>query len=364
MKRTTGLLLALGLIVYAGATWLGYHYVWQSIFPGELRENRLVVEDDGGILGSERAAFISLYHKELLSDHDIDYRTVVLSDEVDRDIDAFSYKYFTGHNVGELSRSGRGLLLVIDTHNDLVRLEVSQALEGVYTDSFVSYIQHRQMIPFFRSGRVADGILASTELMVSRAQQAIRGQAFAPPMDARTAGAGAANPARIGTGEDSSFREGADVEAASNDPRAVLAAYREAMDQRNGNPELSIYTEETRVFLGQWTVTPAQMDNEAKNLAACPTGVLKVRAEYAVLRFPVSLRQCPPYFFRVEHGEWRLDLTMMNKAIRFNHRNQWHFYTQYHLENEPYAFAFSDWRFDRHGFPRKAEEVVTETEQD
>lgn len=183
-------------------------------------------------------------------------------------------------------------------------------------------------------------------------------------MDARTAGAGAANPAHIGAGEDRSFRDGADVGAASNDPRAVLAAYREAMDRRNGSPELSIYTEETRAFLRQWTVTPAQMDNEAKNLAACPTGTLKVRAEHAVLRFPVSSRQCPPYFFRIEDGEWRLDLTMMSKAIRFNHRNQWHFDRQYHLENEPYMFAFSDWRLDRHGFPLKEDEPASETGKD
>lgn len=357
------MLLASGLIAYAGAAWIGYHYVWPSIFPGGPREDQIVVEDRGGILNQERAAFISLYHKALLNDHDIDYRTVVLSDTIDRDIDAFSYEYFTGHDVGGRSRSGRGLLLVIDTHNDLVRLEVSQALEGVYTDSFVSYIQHRQMIPFFQNGRVADGILASTELIVSRAQQASRGEAFAPPMEARTAGAGAANPALIGKGQDRSFRQGGDVEATSNDPRAVLAAYREAMDQRNGNPELSIYTEETRAFLRQWTVTPAQMDNEAKNLAACPTGTLKVSAAYAVLRFPVSSRLCPPYFFQIEDGEWRLDLAMMSKAIRFNHRNQWHFDAQYHLESEPYTFAFSDWRFDQHGFPLKTEQAATETER-
>lgn len=342
---------------------MGYHYVWPPLFPGATREARLIVEDDGGVLGHERVTFIQRYHKELLR-HDIDYRTVVISHGAERDINVFAYQYFTRHNVGELSKSGRGLLLVIDTHNDLVRLEVSQALEGVYTDGFVSYIQHRQMIPFFRTGRVADGILASTELIVSRAQQAVRGEAFAPPMDARTAGAGAANPARIGAGEDRSFRDGADVEATSSDPRAVLAAYREAMNQRNGNPELSIYTEETRAFLRQWTVTPAQMDNEAKNLTACPRGTVTVRAEYAVLRFPVSVRQCPPYFFRIEDDAWRLDLTMMSKAIRFNHRNEWHFDTQYHLEDEPYTFAFSDWRLDRHGFPWKADEPATETVRD
>ena len=57
----------------------------------------------------------------------------------------------------------------------------------------------------------------------------------------------------------------------------------------------------------------------------------------------------------------KLDLTMMRKAIRFNHRNEWHFDTQYQLENERYAFAFSDWRFDRQGFPREEGETAART---
>lgn len=352
MKVGTIVLLAIGAVAYLAAAWVGYRYVWLAVFPPD---EQSIVLDEAEALTTEQARFIHGYHKQLLHEHDIDYRTVIPAAETVGDINAFAFNYFTEHRVGGLSQSGRGLLLVIDTENDIVRLEVSQALEGVYTDRFVSYIQHRQMIPFFRSQRVGDGILASTELIFSRAQDAERGRAFMPPVGGGTAGGGAVNPARIGAGRDERFRAGPDVAPAANDPRMVLAAYRDAMERRNGNPGLSIYTRETRAFLGRRVMTPAQMDNEAQKLKECPEAALKVDAGHAVLRYPVALRQCPPYFFRIEDGEWRLDLTMMSKAIRFNHRNQWHFDAQYHLDGRPYSFAFTDWRVDRHGFPHTAE---------
>jgi uncharacterized protein len=89
------------------------------------------------------------------------------------------------------------LLLVIDTELDRVRLEVSTSLEGVYTDAFVAYVQNRQMVPFFQSGRVADGIIATTELIVVRAQEAEAGNDFSPAMPARSMGGGATAPAGI-----------------------------------------------------------------------------------------------------------------------------------------------------------------------
>jgi hypothetical protein len=43
-----------------------------------------------------------------------------------------------------------------------------------------------------------------------------------------------------------------------------------------------------------------------------------------------------------------LDLTMMQRAIRFGRANARHFDL---AANNPYRFAFADWRFDANGFP-------------
>ena len=52
----------------------------------------------------------------------------------------------------------------------------------------------------------------------------------------------------------------------------------------------------------------------------------------------------------LEDGSWKLDLTMMTRALSFNHRNEWRFKMNI---RHPYWFAFEDWRFDKHGFPHE-----------
>jgi uncharacterized protein len=157
---------------------------------------------DGAALLSERERrSIASYHDRLLADHDIDYRVVTA--QTGGDVDQAGHEAFAALGVGERSGSGRGLLLLIDPNADRVRLEVAAGLEGVFTDAFVAYLEQRQMVPFFRDDRVADGILATTELIVARAQEAAAGEAFDPTTAASfSLGGGASTAARIGAGLD------------------------------------------------------------------------------------------------------------------------------------------------------------------
>lgn len=313
------------------------------------------VFDKASLFNLEQMGALERYHRKLLEDHDIDYRILTLRDHGNADINNAAGAAFREYQVGQRSQSGRGLLLLIDAGQNEVRLEISAALEPVYTDAFTSYLQHRQMIPFFRTGRIADGILATTELIFTRAQEAEAGQEFIPPMESASIGGGAANPANIGQGADNSFRKAPDVRADSRDPSVVLQAYLAAREKRNANPSLSIYSTSTRAMLKKWTVTAAQMDNEARSIRRCGTGETRTGDGYAVIRYTPQQRQCSPFFFVLEDGTWRLDLTMMQKAIRFNHRNEWHFDRNWPPVKEPYGFAFNDWRFDRYGFPHPSE---------
>ncbi|HUF45644.1 MAG TPA: TPM domain-containing protein [Aestuariivirgaceae bacterium] len=119
-----------------------------------------LVDDQAGLLSGQQRDRIALHHGYLLTDFDIDYRLITVSDA--GDIVEFGAERYKDLDVGNLSGSGRGLLLVIDPVRDRVRLEVGHALEGVYTDAFVAYIEQRQMVPFFQAERIADGILATT----------------------------------------------------------------------------------------------------------------------------------------------------------------------------------------------------------
>lgn len=312
--------------------------LWWRLAPVQM------VEDNAELLTHTQNARVSEYHQFLLRDHDIDYR-VISQNQVD-DINRMAVKTFERLDDGMRSKTGRGLLLVIAPDEKLVRLEVSQSLEPVYTDGFVKYIEERQMVPFFVSGRIADGILATTELIVTRAQEAKANVEFdASRYATKSAGGGAVS--KIESGSQAVARVDTGITAGTS-PQATLNNYLEAMGQRNSSPDLLIYTPETRAMLKGWTVTPAQMDNEVKTHRNCASQGTRTRGQYAVIRYRIKDRFCAPYFFRKSSEGWQLDLTMMQKAIRFNQSNYWRFDQSV---QHAYAFAFDDWRFDKNGFP-------------
>ena len=158
------------------------------------------VMDWAELLGARARRAIADHRDRLRKDHDIDYRLVTARGA--GDVHWASHEAFAALGVGERSDGGRGLLLVIDPGADRVRLEVAAALEGVFTDAFVDYLEQRQMAPFFHEDRVADGILAATELIVARAEAAAAGEAFDPRASALFGFDGEASHPAAGPGAD------------------------------------------------------------------------------------------------------------------------------------------------------------------
>ena len=307
-----------------------------------------LVDDRARLLSTAQIQRLEQYHKLLLADHDIDYRIITARNT--GDINLYANNHYREMGVGSSSGSGKGLLLVIDPEEDKVRLEVSMGLEGVYVDAMVSYLERQQMQPFFRSGRIADGILATTELLITRAQHAELGGGFqGEPWHSGSAGAGATGEAAIGKGYNASSNDQPDVLPGST-PAETVSAYLRAMQAHNFRPDLMIYTEATRRMLANWVVTPAQADNLLRTQGECSAETTRISPDkrYAVIRFPVGKRQCSPWFLQYEAGAWRLDLYSMQQTIQFGRSNAWHFTPDY---QHPYRFAFSDWQFDNNGYP-------------
>lgn len=319
-----------------------------------IRCQKKLVCDIAEIFDEDKTTYMTMFHGKLLEGHDIDYRVLTVSSE--EDINAQAHEEFSNMKVGSRSHSGRGLLLVINVAKDEVRLEVSGGLEGIYTDAFVSYIQHRQMVPFFRAGRIADGVVATTEMMVTRAQDAAANKEFVPPSESVSYGGGVANPAMIGKGPDKNEtpknsmagrRQG--LEGMS--PEDIFEIYLYVLESHDKDPMLPIYTKETQEWKKSWVVTAGQMDNEARDIKRCGAKETRTRGNYAVIRYdPEENRHCNPYFFEREDGVWRMDFLTMMHTIQFNNRNEWHLILS---QQHPYGFAFTDWSFDRNGFPHK-----------
>ncbi|MDN3557139.1 TPM domain-containing protein [Halomonas maura] len=337
----SGLQLPGWLAVLAGVLVVGG--LWWAGGPERAADDLARVEDRVDLLDEAERQRLAEYHALLAADHAIDYRVVI--DRELGDLDRFAVDYVRRHGVG--GDQGRGLLLVLDVSADQVRLEVGHGLEGQFVDAFVAYLEARQMTEFFAVGRVADGILASTELIVAQAQQA---EGEPVPAIAGSGGAGARLPARLGEGR-AVPRDARVTVDERGLPRDVLAAYRRAMAARNDNPKLAIYSRATRDMLADWVMTPAQMDTMARSLAGCPVAreLTDAGERRAVLLAPLAERQCPPYFLVREADTWRLDLVAMMRAVRFGRDNSWR------LEHEalgPYGFGFAGIRFDSRGFPR------------
>jgi len=324
-------LLAAGLVALGALAW---HLYQQQ--PVER------VADAAGLLDNDQEERIATYHERLLAGYDIDYRVITGNDV--GDIDRYAARAFRERDVGSASSAGHGLLLVIDPAQDLLRIEVSRSLEPIYVDAFVAYIEQRQMTEFFALDQVADGILATTEMVVTRAQRAEAGQGLSNAIAVTgSAGGGARSDARLDEDSDPAGTSNEPVRVEGEGPKAVLAAYRRVLEARNDNRDLAIFSARTREKLADWPVTPAQMDNEARTIRQCPIDAVREKGDRAVIRAPIEERQCPPYFFVFEDGRWRLDLATMHEAIRMNQNNAWGL----NLGAAPqYRFAFRDWMTD------------------
>jgi len=317
------------------------------------RDSASFVEDRAGLLSSAQKARIEKFHRKLLEELDIEFKVVTLRRKP-ADINGTALELFEDFTLGHRTRGARGVLLLIDPKGGQARMEIGYDLEGIFPDGFVGHIEEGQLAPFFRSGRVGPGIEAAVELLVGRAYDAVAGKAYRPqktlaPLNHLGGGAGALAEAPLG--DEPPPKKPSDQRQAFGPqptPMAALMRYQDVLDRRIKDPDLPLYTPETREFFRRWVVTDAQQENESNRLSdGLAEAAVFERDDLAVIRFPVRRRRLAPYFLRHGPQGWRLDFSVMSRLIGFNHRNQWHFRT---LDHE-FSFAFADLSFDEHGFP-------------
>ena len=298
----------------------------------------VLVEDRAGLLSEGEEASVAGWHAALLAQHDIDYRVLTVAGPTD--LAALALRHFEEAEVGRHSQTGRGLLLVIDASSERVRLEVARELEGVFVDSFVAYVEREQLAPFFAAGRVGDGIVAASELIAGRAEEAIeQGVLDDRATLAGTAGAGAESRAGVDDGYRRPTARAEADGAAQSSPLETVAAYLGAMAVHDASPDLDLYTPETRAMLSAHVVTRGQMDNIVRTYRDCPAAQVSRQGGFAVVEHPGDSGRCAPWFLaRGPDGLWRLDLLVMQRAVRFDTRNRWRVAAPEHLGD--FAFAF------------------------
>lgn len=227
-----------------------------------------------------------------------------------------------------------------------------QGLGPVFTDLFVGRVERQQMVPFFQAGRVGAGVEATVELLVAQAMRGAAGEGTAAgrKLPHLSGGGGAKTPVAIGSGVPARAPAVAPERfAAGATPLATLQTYMELLRSRVKDPDLALYTPETRELFHRWLLTDGQQEQELRTLsAALPQAEERVGEGLAVVRFPAAERQSAPYLLRRGEDGWQLDFAAMSRLVGFNHLNQWYFRDR----NHPWMFAFADGEFDGNGFPR------------
>lgn len=136
-------------------------------------------------------------------------------------------------------------------------------------------------------------------------------------------------------------------------PIDVLDRFRRAMRDGNSEPDLLLYTPASRVLMALRPLDRTDMAIKSLLLANCPIEMTFYDSEIgqAVIRSPLTARDCPPWFFARGHDRWMLDVVAMRRHLRIDDLGLWQF-AACTPPDCPYGFAFRDWRFTEAGAPR------------
>ncbi|MCJ7772388.1 MAG: TPM domain-containing protein [Desulfobacterales bacterium] len=286
----------------------------------------------------------------------IDMVVVTFDDLQGNDIDDVSAKLLSSWKIGENTNGLKGILFLLSVKEELVRFEIGYDLEWIYPDSFVGYIERDQLAPFFEAGRVQDGIAATLEMIIARANEKIENQAYNPdegesnlPGTYYSGGAGAKQQVQIKTIK---------IPDKTNYPDDIKSLFVPQPTPEQANLldiekckrhirgyDFDLYTDETREISKNWMFTKAQMDNEVNDTRG-KTFKVFTKDDLAIIVFAPKYRNCPPvYLMRSDRG-WQLDIATMSKTIHFDMRNY------AHIGKSPYRPLFKDngYTFGVNGF--------------
>lgn len=141
--------------VVAATLWLGLCYAAPS-FPA--LSGRVV--DQPGILSAADATRITEKLEALEKTNGTQMVVAIISSLDGNDIRDYGYQLGRHWQIGQKGTNNGVILLIVPSENQ-VSIEVGYGLEGVLTDAASHLIINNAIVPAFRKGQFADGILAA-----------------------------------------------------------------------------------------------------------------------------------------------------------------------------------------------------------
>ncbi|MBC7505143.1 MAG: TPM domain-containing protein [Sandarakinorhabdus sp.] len=127
------------------------------------------VTDAAGILTPETRASLDTKLAALEKTTTIQLVVATVPDLQGYEIDEYGYQLGRAWGIGQKG-SNNGALLIVAPNEKKVRIEVGYGLEGVLTDALTSQIIRRNIIPSFKAGDMAGGVIAGTDALTALMQ--------------------------------------------------------------------------------------------------------------------------------------------------------------------------------------------------
>ena len=223
---------------------------------------------------------------------------------------------------------GRGLLLLLADRTKQVKLEVSYALEGLFTDAFSGYIEDLQLAPYYRAGDLGTGLIAVMEMLEERAQ--IKGQEGYTPDSVAQADAlllaGGAGAGRALEGYRGQAAETTRPTGRGRGARTPEAAWRAMLAKWAGEGahlDVDVYTQMTRMAMGDADRPDPRTLKWLDHWRNAEYQVLR-RGNHAVIWFgAIDGWENSPFLFCDPGDGWRFDIVWQRRLVVMAEHPKW-----------------------------------------
>lgn len=221
---------------------------------------------------------------------------------------------------------GRGLLLLLIDRDKEVKLEVSYALEDVFTDAFTGYIEDLQLRPYYRADDLGTGLIAVMEELEQRAQIKDQGD-YTPGMIATIdsellaggAGAGRALARDAPPPELPTARTGRGARTPKEGWEIMLTKWA----GQGAEVHTDIYTAMTRLAMGSADRPDPRSKRSVPHWQSAPTTV-RQNGDHAVITFGNKKGwDNAPFLFCNTGAGWKFDIVHQRRLVVMGPNPTW-----------------------------------------
>lgn len=166
LYRITAAIFALSLI-FTVTAFASDIYTVDTVPNPRLENTSFHVSDPASLLTHDTVSYLNEKLTQLEKETSIQSAVAVLPSVGDSDVFEFSQELFRKWGIGHRDKND-GLLLTYVEDQHIIRFHTGYGLEGVLPDAVCKRIQQQKMIPFFKEGKINEGMRAGIDALYER----------------------------------------------------------------------------------------------------------------------------------------------------------------------------------------------------